>query len=290
MKENVQTITVCDTLNTMSEQNTFVSGPIYRPLITFALPVLLALFLQAMYGGVDLLVVGQFATTADVSGVATGSMLMTTLTNAITGLAMGITILVGQAIGRNDPDDAGRTIGSGISLFFVISAVLTVGTVFGAEPLARLMHAPAEALGQTAAYIRICGAGAVFISAYNVLGSIFRGIGDSNMPLITVAIACVLNIFGDLLFVAVFHLGTAGAAIATVLSQAVSVLVSVLIIRKRRLPFAFSLKQVRFDTHMTARILKMGIPVALQDLLVGISFMIIQMIVNAMGLIASAGV
>jgi len=274
----------------MTQEQNFTEGRIYHPLITFALPVLLALFLQAMYGGVDLLVVGQFASTADVSGVSTGSMIMQTVTSLIAGLTMGITVIVGQAIGRRDPEMAGKTIGSGIALFAAFSVVLAAVLVAGAGQIARCMHAPQEAFSQTTAYVRICGAGTFFIFAYNVLGGIFRGIGDSSMPLITVAIACVLNIAGDLLFVAVFHLGTAGAAYATVLSQAVSVLLSILIIRKRKLPFHFSRKDVCFNWALIAGILKMGTPIALQDLLVGMSFLVIQLIVNSIGLVASAGV
>ena len=274
----------------MEKTRNLTEGKILGSLIRFALPVLLALFLQALYGGVDLLVVGQFAETADVSGVATGSMLMQTVTMIITGLSMGITVLVGRKIGERNPKQAGRAIGGGICLFAVFAVVLTLLLAGGAEIISHLLHAPEEAFSQTSMYIRICGAGSVFIVAYNVLGSIFRGIGDSQTPLITVAIACVLNIVGDLLFVAVFHMGTAGAALATVLSQAVSVVLSFLIIRKKALPFVFSRQDIRFDRNIIGTELKLGAPVALQELLVGISFLIIQMIVNSISVVASAGV
>ena len=181
----------------MEKNRTLADGPIFSSLIRFAVPVLLTLFLQALYGGVDLLVVGQFAHTADVSGVATGSMLLQTVTMVITGLTMGITILVGEKIGQRDRRAAGQAIGSGICLFAIFALFLTAVLVAGAGPLARLLHAPEEAMGQTMTYIRICGAGAVFIVAYNVLGAVFRGIGDSKTPLLTVCIACVVNIVGD---------------------------------------------------------------------------------------------
>ena len=183
----------------MGRPRSLTEGNIFSSLIRFAVPVLFTLFLQALYGGVDLLVVGQFAQTADVSGVATGSMLLQTVTMVVTGLSMGITILVGERIGRREPEDAGRAIGGGICLFACFAVLLTAVLVGGAEVLARLMHAPEHAFHQTVLYIRICGAGSLFIVAYNVLGSIFRGIGDSRTPLLTVAIACVINIFGDLL-------------------------------------------------------------------------------------------
>ena len=276
----------------MGRPRSLTEGNIFSSLIRFAVPVLFTLFLQALYGGVDLLVVGQFAQTADVSGVATGSMLLQTVTMVVTGLSMGITILVGERIGRREPEDAGRAIGGGICLFACFAVLLTAVLVGGAEVLARLMHAPEHAFHQTVLYIRICGAGSLFIVAYNVLGSIFRGIGDSWTPLLTVAIACVINIFGDLLLVAGFHMGAAGAALATVAAQTVSVLVSLFLIRLRRrsLPFAFSRRHLRFHRDIIGAELRLGTPVALQELLVGTSFLLIQAIVNSFGVAASAGV
>lgn len=274
----------------MEKAKTLTEGKIFGSLFRFALPVLLALFLQALYGGVDLLVVGQFAETADVSGVATGSMIMHTFTSIVTGLAMGITVLVARKIGEGNAEKAGHAVGSGICLFFLIAVVLTLIIVVGAEAISQIMQAPKEAFAQTTDYLRICGIGTIFIVAYNVLGSIFRGIGDSKTPLITVAIACVLNIAGDLLFVAVFGMGAAGAAWATVISQAVSVVASLFIIRRTELPFTFKIKHIRFNGKIIKMVLRIGVPVALQDLLVGISFLVIQMIVNSIDVVASAAV
>ena len=274
----------------MNKTQNFTEGKILAPLVQFALPVLLALFLQAMYGAVDLLVVGQFGEATDVSAVSTGSQILHSVTVVITGLAMGITILTGQRIGEKRPEEAGRTIGAGICLFFLVAAVLTVTMVAWAGGISRIMQAPEEAFDQTVAYVRICSAGTVFIVAYNVLGSIFRGIGDSKMPLITVAIACVLNIGCDLLFVSGFHMGAAGAALATVLAQAVSVVLSFMIIRRRELPFKLSRQDVRFDRMIIRKILSLGTPVAFQDLLVSISFLVIIAIVNSLGVVASAGI
>ena len=224
----------------MQKNQSFTEGKILSPLISFALPVLLALFLQAMYGAVDLMVVGQFNAALEVSAVSTGSQMMHTITIVITGLSMGITILAGQKIGEKRPEEAGRVIGSGICLFGILSIFLT--------------------------------AGIIFIVAYNVLGSIFRGIGDSRMPLITVTISCILNIIGDLFFVGALKMGVSGAALATVLSQGASVLLSLGIIRKRKLPFPFLRSYIRFDKQRVCRIFTLGAPIALQDLLVSISF------------------
>lgn len=277
----------------MKQQDNFTQGRVFAPLIRFALPVLFALFLQALYGAVDLLVVGQFGgEKADVfvSAVSTGSQVLNTLTVTITGLAMGLTVFVGERIGARQREEAGRIIGSGIFLFGALAAVVTVIMLLATRRIATVMHAPEEAFADTVAYIAICSAGTVFIVAYNLLGSIFRGIGDSRTPLITVSIACALNIFGDLLLVAVFHMGAAGAAIATVVAQAVSVLLSLLIIRRQQLPFAFSRQDLRPTGVYIKRILRLGTPVALQDLLVSFSFLAIIAIVNSIGLAESAGV
>ena len=246
----------------------FTKGRILTPLLRFAIPVLGALFLQAMYGAVDLLIVGKFATTADVSAVATGSMMMQSITTALTSLAMGITILLGQKLGEGKKKEAGAVIGAGIMLFFLIAVIFTVLFVTGASLVA----------------------GILFIVAFNTLGSIFRGIGDSKTPLLTVAIACVFNIGLDLFFVAVLHWGAAGAALATVLSQAVSVFISLIVISKRKMDVTFSKKDIRFHKEHIKKILTFGIPVSLQDLLVNISFLVIMAIVNSLGLTQSAGV
>ncbi len=271
-------------------ENNFTSGPILGPLLKFAVPVLLALILQAMYGAVDLLVVGKFGTAADVSAVSTGSQLMMTVTGMIASFSMGTTILLGQQIGQGKSKEGGKTVGASITLFFIVGCVVTVLLVLGAEGLSTIMHAPVEAFDKTTNYVRICGVGALIIIFYNLIGSIFRGLGDSKTPLITVGIACVVNIVGDLLLCAVFDMGTEGVAIATVVAQLVSVLVSLLLIKKKELPFEFGKKDIRFDRSVIGRITVFGAPVALQEFLVGASFLVIAAIVNGLGLIPSAGV
>ena len=271
------------------KSNNFTEGKILAPLIKFSLPVLFALFLQAMYGAVDLVVVGQFSTSADVSAVSTGSQLMHTLTNLVSSFAMGATILLARQIGEGNADKGSETIGACIVLFGIIGVAMTALIVPGAGLLASVMQAPEEAFSLTSTYIRICGLGMPVIIAYNLIGSVFRGIGDSKTPLITVAIACAFNIAGDLLLVAVFDMGTAGAAIATVFAQAVSVVISLLFIRRKKLPFSFKKEYVKVNKYLFGSITKLGLPIAFQDFLVGISFLIIQAIVNSLGLLPSAG-
>lgn len=274
----------------MEKQTSFTEGKIMRPLILFAVPVLLALFLQAMYGAVDLLIVGKFASSADVSAVSTGSQIMTTLTNLVSSFAMGTTILLGQQIGSGRKEEGGRTVGTAIWMFAVIAVCLSVVMMIFAPQVSQIMNAPEEAFDKTVDYIRICGGGMLVIVAYNLIGCIFRGLGDSRTPLITVAIACVCNIAGDLVLCAGFRMGTKGAAIATVAAQVVSVVVSLGLMRKKDLPFVMKRENLRVHREYLKKMIGFGAPIALQDLLVSISFLIILAIVNAMGVIASAGV
>lgn len=199
----------------MKREQNFTEGKIFAPLVKFSLPVLLALLLQAMYGAVDLLVVGQFGgamAEVYVSAVSTGSQIMQTVTIVIVGMAMGLTVYVASKIGAGEKEEAGKIIGAGIWLFGVISVMVTIVMMVASPAMAKLMHAPEEAFEETVTYLMICSAGMLFIVAYNLLGSIFRGIGDSKMPLIAVAISCVLNIIGDLIFVAAFFNGGSGSS------------------------------------------------------------------------------
>ena len=268
----------------------FTEGKIIGPLLEFTLPILFAVFLQAMYGAVDLAVVGWFASTADVSAVSAGSQIMQTITIVITGLAMGTTVMLGKKIGQGREREAGDVIGGSVCLFAVTALIVTFVMLLATPAITRIMQAPPEAFGRTVAYVRICSAGTVFIVAYNLLGSVFRGLGDSKTPLLAVGIACVCNIFGDVLFVAGFGLAAGGAALATVISQAVSVLLCLWIVKRRGLPFAFERKNVRFHRKIIAAVLRIGTPIALQDTLVSFSFLVILAIVNSLGVVASAGV
>ena len=272
------------------DKTDFTEGKIISPLLRFVFPIMFAIFLQIFYGAVDMLIVGKFSDAANVSAVSTGSQLMHSVTILLTDLALGTTVLLGIFLGQKNAEECGRVIGATIALFFSLGVAVSVLFLFCAGPLSALMNAPEEAFAQTASYIRICGGGSVFIVAYNVLGSIFRGIGNARLPLFTVAVATVFNIAGDYLMVAVFHMGATGAAIATVAAQAVSVLCSVLVIKHIGLNISFSPSDIGFHKNLIGRIVGLGIPIALQDLLVGISFLVVLAIVNQYGVITSAGV
>ena len=274
----------------MKSNDEFTSGRILVPLLRFAVPVVFALFLQAMYGAVDLLIVGKFASSADVSAVSTGSQIMQTFTGLVSSFAMGITVFIGQKTGEGNAAESNRIIGAGIYLFALIGVVMSLAVVLLAVPAARIMQAPEEAFAYTVSYIRICGAGIIVIIAYNLIGSIFRGFGDADTPFKTVLIACGANIAGDLLMVAVFHMGAAGAAIATVAAQALSVVFSLLLIRRKKILAGFRADMIKWNRNISKKVVVIGSPIAMQDLLVGISFLVILAIVNTLGVVASAGV
>ena len=206
-----------------ADKTDFTQGSILKKLALFMLPILGSLILQAAYGAVDLLVIGRFGSTAGLSAVSTGSQVLNLVTFVVTQLAMGVTVLIARYLGEKKQEQIGAVLGGAAVVFALLSAGMFVLLVCFARPISALMQAPAEALRLTVRYVQICGSGIFFIVAYNLLSAIFRGLGDSQSPLIFVLVACVVNIAGDLLLVAGLHLDAAGATIATVLAQAVSV-------------------------------------------------------------------
>lgn len=271
-----------------SDKSDFTQGSILKKLSLFMLPILGALILQAAYGAVDLLVVGHFGSTAGLSAVSTGSQVLNLVTFVVTQLAMGVTVLIARYLGEKRNENIGAVLGGAAIVFSVISVCIFILLVFFARPISVLMRAPEEAVDLTASYVRICGAGIFFIVAYNLLSAIFRGMGDSRSPLLFVLVACVVNIFGDLLLVAVFHMDASGAAIATVFAQAVSVVFAIVILMKKKLPF--TIKKSDFKINPQCRkFLEIGIPLALQECLTQISFLALCAFVNRLGLACSSG-
>ncbi|WP_249028760.1 MATE family efflux transporter [Tannockella kyphosi] len=271
-------------------KNNLVEGKLLPTLLKFTIPVLFALLLQVTYGTVDLIIVGRFSQVEQVSAVTTGSQIITTITSLCTGLSMGTTILIGNYIGAKQSDKAGHVVGSSILLFLTM-AIIIMGFLFiGKDLIITLMHVPESAIYSTGQYLFISSLGVILIVAYNVLGSVFRGIGDSKTPLIAVFIACIINILGDLLLTGFFGLGAMGAAIATVTAQGTSVLLSLIRIKKIALPFHFEVSMICFDKEVIKKVLQLGVPIALQSVLVSISFLSITAIINVMGVYVSAAV
>lgn len=266
----------------------FTSGSILQKLVKFMIPILGALVLQAMYGAVDMLVVGRYGTAAGISAVATGSNIVNLVTFLISSLTMGVTVLISRYLGEQKHERIGAVIGGAICFFLVFTIGAMVLLLVGSPVFAGWLNAPQEAFALTNTYVRICGVGLIFVVAYNVISGIFRGLGNSRLPLVFVGIACVVNITGDLLFVAVFKMDVAGAALATILAQAVSVVLSLIIIRRQKLPFAFHVSDIKFNKEVPG-FLRLGIPLALQEILTNLSFLILCSLINDIGLEASSG-
>ena len=274
----------------LRKTNDFTKGPIFGPLIKFMLPILGSLILQSLYGAVDLLVVGRYGITADISAVSTGAQFINMVSFVMIGLAMGTSVLIGQYIGAGRKNEAGDILAAGIKLFFACAIVLTIVIPLLSPAICGILNAPEAAFEKTVSYMRICAYGMVFIIAYNLLSSIFKGMGDSQTPLISVTIAAVLNIGGDIAFVKGLGMGASGAALATVISQGVSVAICFMMIRKRGLPFQFGMENLKKKLgHTILRTVRLGAPIALQSTLVNISFLVITSIINDIGLIESSG-
>lgn len=271
-----------------SDKADFTQGSILKKLVAFMMPVLGALILQATYGAVDLLVVGRFGSTSGLSAVSTGSQVLNLVTFVVVQFAMGITVLIARYLGEKKPEKIGAVIGGGAIVFTIISVVLFIVMVCFAHPISILMQAPEEAVDLTASYVRICGGGIFFIVAYNLLSAIFRGLGDSKSPLLFVLVACIVNVIGDLALVAGLHMDAAGAAIATVSAQALSVVFAVVLLIKKELPFSIARKDFRLNPQCK-KFLKIGLPLALQEFLTQVSFLALCAFVNRLGLEASSG-
>lgn len=272
----------------MNDKADFTQGSILKKLVFFMLPVLGALILQAAYGAVDLLVVGRFGSTSGLSAVSTGSQVLNLVTFVVIQFAMGITVLIARYLGEKKPQQIGAVIGGAVVVFALISIGLFIIMVCFARPISVLMQAPAEAVDLTSQYVRICGSGIFFIVAYNLMSAIFRGLGDSKSPLLFVLVACIVNVIGDLFFVAVLHKDAAGAAVATVMAQALSVVFAVILLLKKELPFVIKKSNFRFNLQCK-KFLKIGLPLALQECLTQLSFLALCAFINRLGLEASSG-
>ncbi len=266
------------------------TGSVFKNLIYFCIPYLFSYFLQTLYGMADLFIIGQFCGVESTTAVSIGSQVMHMITVIIVGLAMGTTVTIGQAIGAKDSDSASKGVGNSITLFAIFSLLLTLILVICRSGIVSVMSTPLEAVSGTKDYLLICFIGIPFITAYNIISSIFRGLGDSKRPMYFVMIACILNIALDYLFIGYFHLGPSGAALGTTLSQASSVLISLYVIRKMNTGIHLTKDDLKIDQKMMKSILKIGSPIAVQDGLIQVAFIIITVIANKRGLNDAAAV
>ena len=271
-------------------EKNLTTGSVFKNILFFSLPYLLSYFLQTLYGMADLFIIGQFEGVASTTAVSIGSQVMHMLTVMIVGLAMGSTVSIGQAVGAGDRKKAASGIGNTVTLFMCLSVVLTVALLIFVRPIVDIMSTPEAAVPGTVEYLTICFIGIPFITAYNIISSIFRGLGDSKSPMYFIAVACVANIALDYLFMGALHLGPSGAALGTTLSQAVSVIIALVVIRRHSGALAVKKSDFRPARPVMARLLRIGVPIAMQDGLIQIAFIIITVIANRRGLNDAAAV
>lgn len=270
-------------------ERNLTTGSVFKNIVIFSLPYFLSYFLQTLYGLADLFIIGQYEGVASTTAVSVGSQVMHMLTVMIVGLAMGTTVSIGRAVGAGDKKRMSACVGNTVTLFMLVSVVLTAALVLLVDPIVSVMSTPAEAVDGTARYLTVCFIGIPFITAYNIISSIFRGMGDSKSPMYFIAVACAANIALDYLFMGAMRLGPVGAALGTTLAQAISVLVAFIAIRCRR-SVAVSRADLRPRRDVMGQILGIGMPVALQDGLIQIAFILITVIANLRGLTDSAAV
>lgn len=271
-------------------ERNLTNGSIWGNIVSFSLPYLFSYFLQTLYGMADLYIVGQFNGTAQITAVSVGSQVMHMLTVMIVGLAMGTTVNIGRAVGARDSQKASKVVGNTTVLFVGVSVVLAVVLLVLVQPIVRVMSTPTEAVEGTVRYLTICFIGIPFITAYNVIASIFRGLGDSKSPMYFIAVACVANIALDYLFIGALHMGPAGAALGTTLSQTISVAVSLLVILKKKTGISVKRADFRPERVTMGQVLKIGVPIAAQDGFIQVAFIIITIIANRRGLSVAAAV
>ena len=271
-------------------EKNLTTGSVFKNIVFFSLPYLLSYFLQTLYGMADLFIIGQFEGTASTTAVSIGSQVMHLLTVMIVGLAMGSTVSIGQSVGANDKKRAAVHIGNTVTLFLSLSVVLTVVLVLLVHPIVNIMSTPTEAVSGTVAYLTICFIGIPFITAYNVISSIFRGLGDSKSPMYFIAVACVANIGLDYLFMGAMRMGPAGAALGTTLAQAISVVFALVVILRRESGISVDKSHFKPKKPVLGNILKIGVPIAVQDGLIQVAFVVITIIANRRGLTDAAAV
>ena len=271
-------------------EKNLTSGSVFKNMMMFSLPYLLSYFLQTLYGMADLFIIGQFEGVASTTAVSVGSQVMHMLTVILVGLAMGTTVAVGQAVGAGDLKKASSAIGNTVTLFLGVSVALTVVLLVCVRPIVGIISTPEEAVEGTIRYLTICFIGIPFITAYNIISSIFRGLGDSRSPMYFIAIACVANIVLDYVFMGVFHIGPAGAALGTIISQTISVITALVAMGKKKIGIRVAGRDLKPQGKVMGQLLRVGVPVACQDGLIQVAFIIITIIANRRGLSDAAAV
>lgn len=265
-------------------------GKVLGNLVRFSIPFLASYFLQTLYGMADLVIIGRFEGVASTTAVSVGSQVMHMLTVMIVGLSMGSTVAISHAIGAKDPEKAGKDIGGTIVIFTIVGVLMTLILTLLTDAVVSVMSTPLEAVGGTKRYLVVCFLGIPFITAYNVLSSIYRGLGDSKTPFYFVLVACIANILLDIIFMGPMGLGPMGAALGTVISQALSVVIALIHLKKSRTGLKVRRDDLKLEKETISPIMKVGFPIAMQDGLIQVAFIVITIIMNRRGLTDAAAV
>lgn len=274
----------------MKQENNLTEGNVFRVLLEFTIPFVIANVIQALYGAVDLLVIGKYCTPESVAAVSTGTQVTQIITSMITGLTLGGTIMVGKYTGMNAKEEVKKTIGTTLSIFGAAAVVLTVLMLFFTPAILRLLKTPEESFELAKLYVIICSCGILFICGYNAISAILRGYGDSKRPMMFIALACVLNIVGDVVLTGILGMGVAGVAIATIGSQAVSMICAICYLNRNQFIFTFRFANLKIDRDKALELAKVGIPISLQECMVRLSFLYLTSVTNRLGVYAAAAV
>ncbi len=266
------------------------TGSVLKTVIYFSLPFLLSYFLQTLYGMADLFIIGQYNAVESTTAVSIGSQVMHMITVMIVGLSMGTTVMIGRAIGAKNNRQVSVAVGNTITLFVGLSVAFMILFLLAVKPIVAVMSTPAEAVAEVEQYLTICFIGIPFITAYNIISSIFRGMGDSKSPMYFIAVACAANIALDYLFIGGFKLGAAGAALGTTLSQTISVITALIYIKRKKGIIKISRKDLKPNGETMKMLLKIGLPIAVQDGFIQVAFIVLTVIANLRGLNDAAAV
>lgn len=270
--------------------NDLTEGSVARKLILFSIPLIGAYLLQSLYSMVDMLIVSRLAGTYSMSGVNIVAQVGQVVTGVAFGFLSGTTVIVAQYSGAGNKDAQQKAIETSFAFIFWLSVISTAVLLLLTDPLLKLLQTPQECYREARNYYVIYMAGTVFVFFYNAISSVLRGLGDSKNPLYFVIISTALNIALDLLLVGPLHMGAAGAALATIISQAISVVLSVIYLRKISFSFDFKPKSFRLDREELKQLFRLGTPVALQETLLNVSLVFLVAAANSLGVYESAAV
>ncbi len=274
----------------MNEAIDLTQGSVAKTLFKFSMPLLAANIVQALYGSVDLYVIGKYCSAQSVAAISTGTQITQIITSVLSGMTLGGTILTAQYIGMKKKEDLNQVIGTTLTLFALFSILLTGIMLASTKILLTLLQTPSHAFDLAQTYVILCSCGIFFICGYNAVSAILRGTGDSFRPLIFICIACIMNCIADVILIKYFNLDVAGAALATVFAQAFSMIASIITLNKQKFVFTFKLSNFRINKSKVKELAALSIPITIQECMVRFSFLTLTSAVNTLGIYASSAV